>query len=101
MSIFWFIVSFLLTWATGLLPAILTRYVLVKRPMGKLGAIALSIIAGLGVFTLFWYLHYLAGELESYGNRSHVVLLLVGYASYLILRRGANPTKTKHQTPNY
>ena len=92
-----FIVSFIVTWSLGLLPAIIIRYALKKGPVNRVSAFILSVVASLVVFSVFWYLNYIAGESESYGNRSHGVLFLIGYVSYLILRRGAKPRNPDHE----
>lgn len=82
------LVSFLLTWTIGLTPPLLLRYVIVRRPFRKWGAIAT--VSG------FWVLEFLlALVLDEVNGRTgphnHPALMLVALASYYILMRPSKP----------
>ena len=70
------IYSFFLTWFIGLLPVILIRGVLIRRPLSKSVSVILVSFFGVVNFVLFTLL----------GSKSyaHGALLLVGLVSYCI-----------------
>lgn len=79
-----FILSIIFTWTIGLLPPVVIRYVIVKYPMDKGSAIITSV--AFWFFNLFFFI-----SLGSQ-SKSHMVLSLIAYVSYLILRK---PTHIK------
>lgn len=78
----WFtlLVSFFITWGIGLIPPILVRYVIIRRPLLKPWAIGLVIF--------FWIINI--GIFTALGSQSktHMALFLVAVVSYYILRVG-------------
>jgi len=77
------IVSFLLTWGIGLIPSLLIRYLIVKKPLSKMWAISLVIV--------FWIINFIIFTALGSQSRTHVALFLVAWVSYIILRK----TKSK------
>ena len=79
------IISFIITWTLGLIPPLLIRYVILRRPIGKGLAI--------GISAIFWVLNFIifVGFLES-KNKTHFALILIAYVSYWILRREKKKT---------
>lgn len=80
-------VSFVITWCIGLIPAIIVRYIILCRPVGKLAAIGTCII--------FWItISFILSEaLESKGM-TNVALTMISFVSYWILRQG-KPAKSE------
>lgn len=74
------ILSLAITWIIGLTPPLLTRYLIVRRPMGRPAAIAFC--------ATFWVLNL--GLFIALGSqsKSHVALLLIAFVSYGILTKG-------------
>jgi len=72
--------SFLLTWAVGLLPPVLIRFVFLRRPIGN--GWAICVVALLWIFNI--------GLFTALGSQSktHGGLVLVVFVSYAILRKG-------------
>ena len=73
------IISIILTWSIGLSVPLLIRYVFLRRPINKIPAIVIVVIL------LFLQLA-LWTSLGSV-NKSHIVLVLIAYISYGILRK--------------
>ena len=73
------IISIILTWGIGLSVPLLIRYVFLRRPINKIPAIVIVVIL------LFLQLA-LWTSLGSV-NKSHIVLVLIAYISYGILRK--------------
>lgn len=71
---------FLVDWGVGLVPPLLIRFVLIRRPMG--GVWALALVA------LFGGLHYALFNAFGGGSAAYDPLLLVAIVSYLILTAG-------------
>jgi len=71
-------VSFILTWSVGLAPPLLVRFIFLRRPLGKLGALALCAAFFILSRIVFVYL----------GGTSHipVVWSFVAIISFFILR---------------
>ncbi len=71
--------SFIVTWAVGLAPPLIIRFLIRKRPLGKWPAI--GICAALWAFNI--------GLFTAMGSKSktHGALALVAFASYFILRK--------------
>jgi hypothetical protein len=82
-------VSFVITWCIGLIPAIIVRYIILCRPVGKLVAIGTCII--------FWItISFILSEaLESKGM-TNVALTMISFVSYWILRQG-KPAKSEQK----
>ena len=73
------IISIIFTWGIGLSVPLLIRYVFLRRPINKIPAIVIVVIL------LFLQLA-LWTSLGSV-NKSHIVLVLIAYISYGILRK--------------
>lgn len=73
--------SGLVTWGIGLAPPLLIRFVLIRRPIDKRWALVLV--------ALFWMFNLVVFILLGSESKTHFALLLIGYASYSILRKGA------------
>jgi hypothetical protein len=83
----WFLIlilSIIITWFIGLLPPVLIRFVILKRPMDKRSAI--------GTCVFFWFFNFFLFTALGSRSKHHGALLLVAAASYWLLRKGAkNP----------
>jgi hypothetical protein len=66
-----FILSFLITWSIGLLPPILIRYALVRRPLARW--------ASIGVCALFLIVNIALFEALGSESKSHGALALVAF----------------------
>jgi hypothetical protein len=73
--------SFAITWAIGLTPPILLRFVFLSRPIGMWPAIA--VVFGFAFFNLMLFV-----ALGSQ-SKSHTVVGLMAFVSFYILRKGA------------
>jgi|GEM_PF-4063484 len=73
------ILSIIFTWVVGLLPPLLIRYVLLKRPIAKWPAI--------GICVFFWLCSFILFTSLGSKSKTHTVLYLIAWVSYLILRR--------------
>ena len=80
------IVSFVITWAIGLLPPVLIRYTFIKRPLAKWPAI--------GTCVLFWVINIILFTAMGSKSKTHSALVLIAFVSYLILRQ---ETVTKYE----
>lgn len=80
--------SMLLTWGIGLVPPLITRYAILRRPMSKRGAVVFAI--------LFWFFNLLLFAALGSQSKTHFALLLVAFVSYAIVTRPARnpPTAT-------
>lgn len=85
------IFSLLLTWTIGLVPPLLIRYKLLKVPMSRGKAIATVVF--------FWFFNLILFTVLGSKSRTHGALLLIAYASYLILRREGPLFGKKSQAP--
>lgn len=72
--------SVVVTWAVGLAPPLLIRFVLVRRAIGKGWA--------LGVAALFWVANFALFTSLGSESRTHGALVLVAIVSFLILATG-------------
>lgn len=72
----------ILTWTIGLTPALLIRFVFVKKPIGRGAAIGISIALWL-VFTIL--------AIKAEGGGRHTVFGLIAIVSYNILRKKKKP----------
>lgn len=72
------LLSIILTWAIGLTPALLIRFVFVKRPIGRGAAIGISIA--------LWFIFTVLTTIAAGGGR-HGVFFFVALASYGIMRK--------------
>lgn len=85
-GLFWWltiIVSFILTWGIGLIPPLIIRYLIIRKPLSKPWAIGLVIffwIVNIAIFT----------ALESQ-SKTHMALFLIGWISYVILKKPNKP----------
>ncbi len=75
------LLSFLFTWVIGILPPLLIRFVLMRRPIGKGWSI--------GVVALFWVFNIALFSALGSQSKTHGALALVAFVSYVILRKGA------------
>jgi lipoprotein-releasing system permease protein len=70
--------SIVLTWFIGLLPVILVRYFLVRRPLSKKSSKLLVCV--------FWTINLIIFTFLGSKNRTHAALYIVGLVSYFIYR---------------
>lgn len=73
------IVSFVLTWGIGLIPPILIRYAIARRPLSKTWAI--------GLVVLLWMANILIFTALGTTSKTHAALFLVAWTSYIILKK--------------
>lgn len=87
-SLWWvtIIVSFLLTWGLGLIPPIIIRYAIVRRPLTKKWAI--------GVVAILWMFNIALFTALGSESKTHAALFLVAWVSYIILKK-----EKKEKTP--
>lgn len=71
--------SFLITWSIGLLPPLLIRYVIIRRPLSKWVAIA--------VCAVFWFTNIIIFTTLGSQSKTHAALYLIAFVSYWILRK--------------
>ena len=71
------ILSFIITWVIGLVPPLLIRYVIIRKPITKTPAVIVA-----GIFLIINLSIFIA-----LGSKAHVVLILIAYVSYRILRK--------------
>jgi hypothetical protein len=71
--------SFLITWGIGLLPPVLIRYAIIRRPLSKWVAIA--------VCAVFWFTNIIIFTALGSQSKTHAALYLVAFVSYWILRK--------------
>ncbi len=76
-----FFFSFLLTWFVGLLPPILIRFLILRRPMEK--------VSGIAVVALLWIFNVLFFTALGSQNKTHGVLAFIAIISYWLLRTDA------------
>lgn len=81
-------VSFVVTWSIGLLPPIIIRYGILKRPIAQWPAI--------GTCVLLWAINIILFTALGSQNKAHGALVLIAFVSYWILRRGVS-TKNKQE----
>ena len=79
------LLSFLITWGIGLLPILIIRFLIVRRPIGKYPAGFICL-----VFLIFNVMLF-----EALGSQSktHGALMLVSFVSFYILRYKSNLSK--------
>ncbi len=75
-----FIISIILTWSIGLSVPVLIRYVFLRKPINKTPAIIIVVI--------LWFLQLALWTSLGSTNKSHIVLYLIAFVSYNILRKG-------------
>lgn len=73
------IVSFVLTWGIGLIPPLLIRYAIIRRPLSKAWAI--------GLVALLWMVNIVIFTTLGSKNKTHAALFLVAWTSYIILKK--------------
>lgn len=81
------IFGIVLTWTVGLIPPIVIRFAILKRPMGKGSAI--------GTVLAFWLFNLMFFIALGSKSRSHIALVLVALVSMWILRRPMNEREAK------
>lgn len=74
------IVSFFLTWGIGLIPPLLIRYVIIRKPLSKGWAISLVIF--------LWMVNIVIFTALGSQSKTHAALFFVAWVSYIILRKG-------------
>jgi len=77
------IVSAIFTWGIGLTPPLLIRFAFLRRPISKGWAIGTVILFGLINFVIF------SANAAARGGRIGGAFVLIAFASYAILRKGA------------
>ena len=77
------IVSVIFTWGIGLTPPLLIRFAFLRRPISKGWAIGTVILFGLINFVIF------SANAAARGGRIGGAFVLIAFASYAILRKGA------------
>lgn len=88
--VFLLIISFFWTWGLGLAPALLIRFVFMRRPITKVWAI-LTVAA-------WWAAMVVLGSALGSQNKPRTALALVALASYAILRKGGKRLAGPPQT---
>ena len=83
------IVSAILTWGIGLTPALLIRFAFLRRPISKGCAIGTVILFGFINFVIF------SANAAARGGTIGGAFVLIAFASYAILRKGAKKQKVK------
>ncbi len=79
---FWWltiIVSFVLTWGIGLIPPLIVRHWIIRRPLTKPWAIGLVI--------LFWMVNIFIFTALGSQSKTHAALFFVAWVSYIILKK--------------
>lgn len=76
------VISFIVTWAVGLIPPLLLRFAIIRKPISKKLSIFLVI--------LLWFINVVIFTALGSQSKSHGALVLVAIASYYILRKGNN-----------
>jgi len=71
--------SLVITWGIGLLPPVLIRYAIIRRPLSKWVAIA--------VCAVFWFINIIIFTALGSQSKTHAALYLIAFASYWILRK--------------
>ena len=100
-QIFEILVSLVVFWSIALAPPLLTRFLILKRPMGKAG-IWVFIIIG---WFVNWTAQYLTGALrhEIQGgpppNPGDIGIFLMAWATYAILKYEEKKSETKVDEP--
>jgi len=84
------IIAFFWTWGVGLAPALLIRFVFMRRPMTKGRAIV--------TVALWWAVMFVLGSALGSPNKPRPALTLVALASYAILRKGCKRQEGPAQT---
>jgi len=79
------IVSALLTWGLGLIPPVIIRYLIVRKPLSKPWAI--------GVVVFLWMVNIVIFTALGSQSKTHTALFLVAWVSYVILRKGKTTKK--------
>lgn len=85
------LLGLLFTWIIGMTPPLLIRYLLVKGPMDKKGAIITS--TTLGIFNLILFI-----ALGSQ-SKSHAVLILIAIISYRVLKSTKEFKRSAEKSP--
>ena len=75
------IISFIITWAIGLIPPLLLRFAIIRKPISKKLSIFLVI--------LLWFINVIIFMVLGSQSKTHGALVLVAIASYYILRKGS------------
>lgn len=75
------LIGFLITWGIGLIPPLLIRFLILRRPLSRGWAI--------GVVVLFWIFNFVLFTAMGSQSRTHGALFLVAFVSYYILVKGA------------
>ena len=77
------IVSFVLTWGIGLIPPILIRYAIVRKPLSRGWAI--------GLVAFLWMVNIVIFTALGSQSKTHAALFLVAWTSYIILKKEKRP----------
>jgi uncharacterized membrane protein YhaH (DUF805 family) len=76
-------VSLILTWGIGLLPPLLIRFAIVRQPISKWPAVI--------IVAVFFFVNVAIFTTLGSQSKTHGALMLVAFASYVILHRGHEP----------
>jgi hypothetical protein len=82
--------SLVITWGFGLLPPVLIRYVIIRRPLSKWVAIA--------VCAVFWFVNITIFTALGSQSKTHAALYLIAFLSYWILRKEPKLTTSSEET---
>ena len=78
--IFWqYLISFIVTWTIGLFPPVLIRFLILRKPIKRRWAILVAFV--------FFCTNIAIFQALGSTSKTHLGLLLVGWASYGILRK--------------
>lgn len=78
-TIWMLLLSFLITWSIGLVPPLFIRFVFLRRLIEKWPAI--------GIAVLFLFLNLVLFITIGSENKTHAVLYIIAWVSYIILRK--------------
>ena len=73
------IVSFVLTWGIGLIPPLIIRYAIVRKPLSRGWTI--------GLVVFLWMVNVVIFTTLGSQSKTHAALFLVAWASYIILKK--------------
>lgn len=87
-------------WGIGLLPAVVTRFLVLKRPVTVSTAAWFSVSAWLLLFFFGYFSWSLVGQEHFFTSHSHGGITLAAFASFYILRKGAVNATNDKPTPS-
>ncbi|MFY2507826.1 hypothetical protein ACN3E9_05970 [Vibrio pectenicida] len=81
--------SFVITWSIGLLPPVLIRYAIMRRPLSKWVAIV--------VCAVFWFINIIIFTALGSQSKTQAALYLIAFVSYWILRKESKSTTSSEE----